>query len=237
MRSPTTEFFRRIPVARWAPLFLAAGVAACSSNNSDTGGTPVHLTLVTGGGISATVGTAVGPIVVRVTDADTLPVAGVPVTFAITGAGATLTVTSVATDAQGDALTSVQLGHVAGVVTVTATAQGIAQDVTLQATGIADAPVNFTITGGNNESETHGQQLPDPLVVKVTDQYGNGVSGATVTWVASGGTLNAGTSRTDANGSASILLTLPAAPGAVTVTASILLNSGSAMLTFNETAN
>jgi adhesin/invasin len=234
MRSPTTEFFRRIPVAGWTPLLLAA-VISCSSNNSGTGGTPAHLTLVIGGGISATVGTTIGPIVVRVTDADSLPVKGDMVTFSATG-GATLTVTSIATDDQGQALTSLTLSHVVGPVTVTATADGITTPVTFGETGVADAPATLVASGGNNSSGPAGTELADPFTVTVTDQFGNPVSGVTVTWTTTAGVLSAGTSRTGITGAAPILLTLPATPGPVTVTGTALIGSVNKTVNFTATA-
>jgi len=235
MRSPTTEFFRRIPVACWVPLILAAGIAACSSNNSDTGGTPVHLTLVTGGSITATVGTVIGPIEVLVTDADTLPVQGVSVTFAATG-GATLGVTTVATDAQGQALTTLTLPHNVGAVTVTATAAGIATPISFQEIAMADVPA--TMTGsGNNQSGPKGTLLSEPLGVSITDQFSNPVPGVTVTWITTAGVLTLGSSRTDATGSAQTQLTLPGVAGPVMITGSALIGSTTKTVNFTATAN
>jgi adhesin/invasin len=236
MRSPTTELFRRIPVARWAPLLLAAAIVACSSNNSDTGGSPARLTLVTGGGLSATVGTAVGPIVVRVTDADTLPVEGDMVTFSVTG-GATLSVTSVATDAQGQALTSLTLPNTVGSVTVTATADGITTPITFSETGVADQPATIVASGGNNQVGAAGTQLSDPMSATVTDQYGNPVSGVTITWTTTGGMLSTGSSRTAATGTAQTQLTLPGVIGPVTVTGTALIGSVNKAVNFTATAN
>lgn len=235
MHLPTTIFSRRIPSARLAPLLLAAAISACSSNNSGTGGTPVRLTLITGGAISAVVGSAIGPIVVRVTDIDTIPVQGVLVTFTVNG-GATLSVTSVATDAQGQALTSVTLGHTVGVVTVTAAATGVATGVTLQETGIADAPSQLTIAGGNSQSAPKGTQLSDPMTAVVTDQYGNTVSGVTITWTTTSGVLSSASGRTDGAGRAQTQLTLPGATGVSTVTASGLIGGGTATVNFTATA-
>ena len=236
MRSPTTDFFRRIPVARWAPLLLAAAIGACSSNNSSTGGTPVMFTLVVGGNLSAVVGSAIGPIVVRVTDVDTLPVQGVMVTFSVTG-GAVLSVTSVATDAQGQALTSVTLPHTIGTVTVTATAAGITAPLTFPETGVADAPTTLVASGGANQTGPAGVQLPDPMTATVTDQFSNPVSGVTVTWTTTAGVLSAGSSRTGATGTAQTVLTLPGIAGPVTVTGSALIGAVNKTVNFTATAN
>ncbi|HEY8061405.1 MAG TPA: Ig-like domain-containing protein [Gemmatimonadales bacterium] len=235
MRSPTTEFFLRIPGARWAPLFLAAGIAACSSNNSGTGGTPVHLTLVTGASINATVGTVIGPIEVRVTDADTLPVQGVSVTFAATG-GATFSVTTAATDDQGQVLTTLTLPHTAGTVTVTATAAGIATPISFQDVALADVP--STMNGsGNNQTGAKGTLLGEPIGVAVADQFGNPVAGVTIAWTTTGGTLSLASSRTNASGAAQTQLTLPDVAGPVMVTGSALLGSTTKTVNFTATAN
>lgn len=236
MPASTVKFFGRIPAARWAPLLLAAAIGACSSNNSSTGGTAVNLTLVSGGGISATVGTAVGPIVVLVTDADSVPVPGVQVTFTVSTGGGVLTATSVATDAQGHALTSVTLGHTVGTITLTAAATGVVTPITFQETGVADAPAIIVALGGSGQSGPRGTQLSDPLTAGVTDQYGNPVSGVTVTWTTTGGQLSAASSRTNASGAAQVLFTLPAFTGISTITGSALIGNATKMVTFMATA-
>jgi len=85
--------------------------------------------------------TSVNSLVVKVTDANGNPVAGVPVTFTVTAGVATLTggVTQlvVNTDSQGLASTTVTLGANSGVTTVTASSGTL-----------AGSPVLFTATGG-----------------------------------------------------------------------------------------
>ncbi|MGH7594266.1 MAG: Ig-like domain-containing protein [Gemmatimonadales bacterium] len=238
MRSATTIVSHRIPMPALAALLLAlAAVSACSSNGSSSNaGVPVHLTVLAGAGISGTVGTAIGPIVVRVTDSAGTAVQGVTVNYTV-NAGATFTAPSVVTDARGDALTSLTLGHTAGAATVTAVVSGVTSSASFQVTGLADVASAFTITGGNHGSGTRGLPLPDPLTVRVTDQYDNGVVGLNINWVASAGLLAAATSRTDANGQASTQLTLPGAAGAITVTATAVINATPTTVTFNVTAN
>lgn len=231
----TAIISRRISTGPIAALLVAAALGACSSNNnSGGGGAPVRIALIVGGDVSATVGTAIGPIVVRVTDVDTLPVEGVTVTFTVNG-GATLSATSVTTDARGEALTSVTLSHNVGPVTVTANAAGVATGLTFQETGIADAPATLLASGGNNQTEPRGSALADPLTVMVTDQYGNPVSGVTITWTTTSGVLSVTSSRTSAGGTAQVLLTLPGVAGTSTVTASAQI--GGTLKTATFTAN
>jgi len=97
-------------------------------------------------------------------------------------------------------------------------------------------PTSLSITTGtNDQTGTVGAALAKPLSVKVVDQNGNAISGATVTWVVpnNGGTLGGVTSTTDATGIATMTWTLPSVPGRYSVTASIANGQG---LTFNATA-
>ena len=65
------------------------------------------------------------PLVAVVTNADGIPVAGVAVDFAVTAGGGTLSGTQSTTDSQGVAFTSLTLGPIPGIDTVTATASGL----------------------------------------------------------------------------------------------------------------
>ena len=101
-------------------------------------------------------------------------------------------------------------------------------------------PVATTIainSGSNNLSGTAGQALSTPISVRVRDQDGDVMSGATVTWtVASGGgSVSAATSTTNATGDATVTWTLGATPGANTLTAAIA-NGQSVTITATGTA-
>ncbi|MDD5504846.1 MAG: Ig-like domain-containing protein, partial [Candidatus Omnitrophica bacterium] len=80
----------------------------------------------------------------------------------------------------------------------------------------------FTISG-NNQTGALEQSLPEPCVVKIMDQYGNPVSGVTVTFTAGGDNgagvepVNGGVSGSD--GKASAYLILGDAAGAYTLMA------------------
>jgi hypothetical protein len=47
---------------------------------------------------------------------------------------------------------------------------------------IPDAAVRLQKISGDGQSAPVNEDLPEPLVVRVVDQYGNGVSGVTVEW-------------------------------------------------------
>jgi hypothetical protein len=102
---------------------------------------------------------------------------------------------------------------------------------------VTPTPTAISITTGtNNQTGTVGAALATPLSVKVVDQNGAAVSGATVTWVTStsGGTLASSTSTTNASGIATMTWTLPNTAGSPSVTASI---ANGQSVTFNATAN
>jgi adhesin/invasin len=75
----------------------------------------------------------------------------------------------------------------------------------------------------NAQTATAGTAVALPVVVHVTDQGGNPVEGATVTWavVNGGGTLGAAASTTDATGMSNMVWTLDTIARVDSVTASI----------------
>ncbi|MEZ5356816.1 MAG: SBBP repeat-containing protein [Bryobacteraceae bacterium] len=79
-------------------------------------------------------------------------------------------------------------------------------------------PVSLNILSGNNQTADEGTALPLPLMISLLDAFGNGVSGATVSFFTTAGTLSAPTAVTDGLGRASVQLTLPLRPGTVKVT-------------------
>jgi adhesin/invasin len=185
---------------------------------------PNALGIVSGNSQSATVGNPLaGPLVVGVTDqyGDALP--GVTVNFAVTGGTGSLSATSPVTDASGRAQSELTLGTTAGTVTVTASVSGIVTPETFTATARAGPPAAVAVASGNNQSAVVGNPPANPLAAKVTDQYGNPVSGVTVSFAVTGGSgsPSAPTAVTTTNGQAQVNLTLGTTAGAVTVNASV----------------
>ena len=82
------------------------------------------------------------------------------------------------------------------------------------------AATNIAVVSGNLQIATPGTLLPLPVVVKVADAFGNGVSGRAVTFAITtgGGSLGTTATTTDATGSASTTWTLGSGPGAQTIT-------------------
>jgi hypothetical protein len=208
---------------------------ACGGNDNgpaDTGGVAKQA----GDGQSATVGTALQPYQVRVTDANGAPVAGVPVSWSVVSGGGSVAPGSSSTDASGLASATATLDTLAGVQTVGAAATGYAGSPRFSSTGLAGPPARIEKAAGNLQQAGTSEQLPLPLSVKVSDRYGNAVAGRTVSWSFSNGSgqLSAPNSVTGADGLATILLTLPGTAGSVTVTAAV---AGVALAaTFDATA-
>jgi hypothetical protein len=109
---------------------------------------------------------------------------------------------------------------------------------------VGNPAATLTQTGGN-QSGAPGTVLSQPLTVTLNPgQSGGSSTGAGILFTTSAGTLSNGTTSgakviatTDSSGKASVTLTLPASPGAVTVTAQDMFALGGASVTFTETAN
>ena len=90
------------------------------------------------------------PVTLTVIGSNNAPIAGVPVTFAVTSGGGTLSATDVVTDANGQATVDWTLGGVNGEHTVTANVQGFATPVVFTATAdpcLFEQPFQVTANG------------------------------------------------------------------------------------------
>ncbi|RKU31234.1 hypothetical protein C6499_04895, partial [Candidatus Poribacteria bacterium] len=141
-------------------------------------------------------------LVVRVLDQYGAVLSGITVNFSVSPSG-TLNPTSTTTGSNGEASTALTLGNTARSYTVTASVSGIAQQVTFTATATNPPPRATTLEyrRGNGQSAEINQQLANPLVVRVLDQYGAVLSGITVNFsVSPSGTLNPTSTTTGSNG-------------------------------------
>ena len=92
------------------------------------------------------------------------------------------------------------------------------------------------MVGGDGQSAPVGTQLPNPLVVEVTDDAGNPVSGVTVQWSApGGGEVSPASSQTGSDGRTSAARTLGASAGQHATLATVSGLQGSPV-TFTATA-
>jgi hypothetical protein len=95
-------------------------------------------------------------------------------------------------------------------------------------------PANVArIAGDAQPSPEVGTKLLLPLTIRVTDAQGQNVSGATVAWTTSSGSLSASTSLTTGDGTASVEWTLGQLAGTQTATATV---AGISPVTFTQRA-
>jgi hypothetical protein len=171
---------------------------------------PTQLLKISGDLQSDTAGQTLSlPFVVEVRAADNLPVEGIPVTFAAVTAGGAILVSDAATDSLGRATALAGLGDTVRTYSYTATIAGVTP-VTFQATANAGPAALIAKIGGDAQSDTAGQALSLPLVVRVADAGNNAVAGAMVTWtrIAGNGTVSADSVATNGSGLAQISYTL-----------------------------
>jgi hypothetical protein len=160
------------------------------------------------------------PIIAQALDTYGNGVSGITINFAATN-GAIPSPASAVTDATGSASTILQLPETVGKIIVTASSTGL-KSVSYVEYSVAGPAANINLTGGNAQTALAGTQLPQPLTVLVTDQYGNPVSGNAVTFSdggAGGSFSNSNPVQTGANGVASQMYTLPKTPGEITINA------------------
>jgi hypothetical protein len=100
----------------------------------------------------------------------------------------------------------------------------------------SDTSSQLEVVQGSGQTGLPGSRLANPLIVRLLDEAGNGVSGRTVVWAVSagGGTIDPPTSMTDAEGFASTEWTLGEAIGPNRATAQV---PGVGMVTFIATGD
>ena len=184
---------------------------------------------------SATVKTAFAhPLVATVTDQYGNPISGVSISFAVPASGASGTFSNKSatitgtTDAQGRVSEAFTANTTAGTYSVTASVPGVSTPAAFSLTNTPGAPASIMATSGSGQSATVHTAFAHPLVATVTDQYGNPLSGRSVTFTAPtngpGGTFGNGqtkmTGTTDAHGQVSEPFTANTTAGTYSVTAS-----------------
>jgi adhesin/invasin len=98
------------------------------------------------------------------------------------------------------------------------------------------AASRIAVADGNGQRAPAGSQLLNPLVVLVTDEFGNPVAGVPVEWAAAAGRVDPGSSNTGDDGRASTMWTLGTSTGSQSVTAaSGSLNGSPATFTAEAT--
>lgn len=193
---------------------------------------------VSGDGQTGEVGTTLpAPLSVGVSDRLGNPIAGLAVSFSVAAGGGSVGNASVTTTAQGRAQTTWTLGTVAGSPqTVVASAQG--KSTSFSATAVAGPPDSLLKVSGDNQSAPAGAALPESLVVKVADRFGNPVSGHTVSFsvLTGGGSVSPSSGGTGSNGRFATRWTLGSTPGTQTLEARTASTTKGSPATFAATA-
>ena len=212
----------------------AAATASASLNLTIVVPVPTSIVPSSGTPQSSVVNTAFAtPLAVLVKDANGFPIGSVPVSFAVTpannGASGAFAggITTVTTNSSGIASTVFTANKTAGSYSVTATVTNLTP-VKFFLTNVPDQPASITVSGGNSQVTAVTITFPAPLKATVKDQFGNLVSGATVTFTApatgASATFAGGvtTASTDATGTAaSGVVTANGTPGTYSVIASV----------------
>lgn len=159
----------------------------------------------------------------HVADANNAPLAGMPVSFTMTASpnGSTATASQVTTNAKGNALFVVTVPSPAAGDKITVTAQvgdpangGLGPD-TATATFQAPHPAVVSVT-------PHSQQVAAgglvSVTARVTDQFGVGVGGQSLSWAVSGRNSQSGNATTGSNGTVSFSYADGGGSGSDTIT-------------------
>lgn len=170
-------------------------------------GTPASVTPVDGQEQTANAGTRlpVSPAVVAL-DGEGMPLAGVTITFEVTGGGGSIQSASQTTNAQGIARVGAWiLGLTPGANALAASTPGVPA-AAFQALGVAAVPAAVAPAGPTGFSGYLGNYLTGAPSIVVTDSMGAPVAGAHVTWQVEGGgsLVQRGSPTTDFQGRAEL---------------------------------
>ena len=178
------------------------------------------------------------PFSVVVRDQNSQAVAGVTVTWSLSGGGGNLSQPTSITDANGIASVTLTLDQVAAPRSVQAAVTGLqGSPVQFAENGVAGNATVMALNGGNSQVGPVSTALPTPHSVIVHDAYGNPKPGFTVPWVLGlgGGSLSTTTPATNASGIAAVTRTFGAAVGVSSDTANAVGLTGSPVA-FTDTA-
>lgn len=172
-------------------------------------------------------------LLAQVLDAFNNPLNNVPVEWQVISGSATLADVGSTTDINGRVSAFVVLGNTPGPVQVRV------RPVTGTGSAVFNLTVNAAaagiekVAGGDNQTALTGQAFGQPLAVRVANAAGQPVSGATVTFTVTSGsvTITSASSTTDANGVASATVQAGNSAGPAVVTAT----SGAFSTAFNLT--
>ena len=152
---------------------------------------PTGLSIASGDQQAGTVGTTLSALVVNVGFRAQVPIASVPVTFAITSGTAALTASTTNTDATGAAGVGITLGNTPGPVMVTASVAGLAS-AQFHLTANAAVPVVPLPTSSSGGSTGAGGSVPPVAMISpggLASIYGSNFAPAGTSRLVYGGDL------------------------------------------------
>jgi adhesin/invasin len=190
-----------------------SGLPPVTFSATATADVPTTIELVSGNNQSASVGSALpNPLVVRVTDANGIPVANVGVNW-VAEVGGSVSAPATATNSSGLAQVTRTLGLLPGEYTTTATVEGLAgSPITFTSTANVGSAAKLAIITQPGGTASSGQPLSPQPEVEVQDLLGNPILQAGRTVSASitsspeepdgpgNATLTASTDQTNASG-------------------------------------
>lgn len=189
------------------------------------------IVVVSGDGQTARVGTALRePIVLRVLDAQGLPVDSASILFDLPEGHGRIAPDSTTTDEAGLAATTWTLGGKKGLQLLTAAVPGHAS-VRLAATGLFGA--GLELVSGNRQSADVDTELSEPVVLRVRDQMGQALEGVSVRFTPNRGhgRVSPDSVTSDSSGEAATTWTLGGTAGIQTLTAAVIGGEVSAAIT------
>lgn len=168
---------------------------------------------------------------IKVLDVNHQPMAGIPVTFALSGGGGALQGGNAVTDSAGEASPLLwRIGQLVGLNSLTATVAG-KPPVTFEATGLPTIPLDIVKLSGDLQIDSLLKTLLQPLVARVRDSFTNPVPGIPYSWTASDGSVTPANGTTDASGQVRGSWTL----GALQALPVATLSAGLAQASFSAT--
>ena len=198
-------------LARWTAAFSLAIGLGCSSPGTSNPVVPARLAIVTGPGLSGSVGLPLDPQPrIQVQDASGNAVAsrGLLVVAAVgTGGGTLMGTTSLRTDENGlVAFTDLAIAGATGSRVLLFTSQGLASVASSPITLSAGLATTAVVAAGNNQTSAAGTPVIAAPSVRVSDASGNPVPGVTVTFAVTGGggNLSGPVRQTGADGVAAV---------------------------------
>ena len=203
-------------------LLLIASSCTADKLQLPADGDARQLTVVSGTGQSGEVGQVLDDsVIVRITDDEGRPVVNQVVAFvALSPAGSRLIPDTVLTDSTGRAVSLWHLGTKAGSQRAEVRIPGTTIKASLSATAIPGVPDTLAMVTGMDQAGRIGSTLPESLVVRLVDRFGNPISGEVIDWTPRYGTVSRNSVPTDSEGMAAVAWQLGLKPGNQKVEAS-----------------